>query len=244
MSEVRSEDLREFILHPDWMGRTALHTAPSHSIAATIIFQFPDYDLEVLIFSRDFIAQSPLHYARSGEIAELLIQSLPSDKYIMHPSWFTRTALHEVRKLEVARVLVERFSQIRRVEFVMWTDWNGETAIDLAIKRGKTYIAKYLIQHLDFDSQERYCDEMEHPESRTNEYEDLYEGTENNKDECMLVPDFNISNLIKSGGLSRNNPLFYVVACQDVGVVVESLQPFSAEKIHSIVTHRNAYGMT
>lgn len=244
ISRVANKDVRDYILCPDWAGRNALHTTPTVLTAAAIIFRFPDRDLDTLIWSRDVLAQSPLHYARTAEIAKLLIGYMPLEKYIMHPNWFMRTALHEVRKLEVALVLVEKLPRSKRVEFIMWTDWNGETAIDLAIKRGKVDVAHYLMEYLDEEAREKYNNNLKHPDTDITEYEDTYEGTENEKEQCLLLPDLDVISAMKSGGLSGNNPLLYVVACQQTDKVVELLKQFGTEKVNAMVTHRNAYGLS
>lgn len=244
ISQLKKEDLREFILCPDWAGRTALHTTPTATTAAEIISCFPEDNLEALIWSKDVLAQSPLHYARDAATANLLLDCVQPDRYIMHPSWFMRTALHEVRKLEVARVLVERLSPSKRVGFIMQPDWNGETAIDLAIQRGLLDVAGYLVENLDEGLQGEYCLTLEHAYATTDEYTDRYRGTENDRNTCFLFPGFNLSNMLKSGGRSGNNPLLYVVACQQIDVVVEALHQFSTEKVHAMVTHRNAYGIS
>lgn len=243
ISAVKQEEVGEFILCPDYAGRTALHTVPTIETAMKILEHFPFKDKKALLWSRDIFAQSPLHYARNKEVAEFFIDHVQEDKYIMHPSWFMRTALHEVREIGVAKALIENLSLAKRTEFILNPDWNGETAVDLAIKRRKDDIMLFLIGHLDIDLQQKYIQNRQDLEGSTEEYEDTYEGTENDKELCLLFPDINMSNLMKSGGLSGNNTLLYVVACQNVKIAVSILEPCSREEIHAIVTHENKYGI-
>ena len=244
LSAVRPEETNEFIHFRDLAYRIPLHTVPTEHVAKFLLDHPLAGDKVEHVWAKEFLHHTPLHYARSKEIAELLTDLEPSDQYIMHPSWFKRTALHEARKLEVAQVLVSRTTEERRMELILAEDWVGDTAIHLAVNRGKYSIAKFLIRCLEEPVAENFITMLNEIKDRHIDLEDPYEKIANSKEDCLLIPDLGKNGLHQPGGYDGDNILRFFMFTQDVGLVVKFLQPFSPEEIRATVAHKNQAGLS